>query len=471
MIVERDPIAGLLALKVSPIIRGLHAEQRAALRLKGRYRGTIAPRRSGKSYMLATCLLGGKARDVSLYCARTLKSAKAIMLPVFSELNAKYGLGLVIRAIEGEVIEPNGHIIRFHGLKDRTAADLLLGQKFRRVALDEAGAFDSELLEYCITKVLQATLIDSRGDFMLVGTPGPLPKGFFYDAVGDPLGSGAPGRWPTHAWTLQQNPHIKDAEEAIAEILATNGWDIDNPRAQRELFGRWAFDAGALIYRYQGEQWATAPRTGKTVLVVDFAGSDKPEADDCAFLVGRQDWQARPHVFLLEGIKKHGINLSDIAALIKALTAKHGVHKVVVDAGALGAGYAKTLREVYRIECEAADKRDKRSRIELVVATLDTKTLHICADASAICDEWLSLQWDEKHLGHHESCADDLSDTLLYLMPEFTCVDPPAKVIDARTKAQIDQDRLFLEAQRAATSGRTRDSLIWLPEDDLRLAA
>lgn len=477
MIVDRDPLSGLLSLRPSPLVTGLHSEQRKALRIKGRFRAVIAPRRAGKSYLFAVWLLGGKPGQVTLYCARTLKSAKAIMLPVFAELNYRYRLGLTIRTVEGEIIEPNGHIIRFHGLKDRAAAELLRGQEFRRAVIDECGAFDSELLEFSAQVVIQPTLLRTRGEMLMGGTPGPIPKGFFYDVVGDPLGSGAVGKWPSHAWTLEQNPHIPDVAEAIAEILKTNGWTIDHPRAQRELFGRWANDAGALIYRYQGERWAKAPASGKTVLVVDFAGSDKPEADDTAFIVGRQDRDTKPHVFLLEGFKKHGINISEIAALIRALKAKHNVTKVRVDAGALGAGYAKELREVYKIDCEGADKRDKRARISTVQAALDTKTLHVCEDSASILDEWLSLQWDEKHRDHHASCADDLSDALTYLLSEFVLVDPPSKVIDARTQSQRIEEELFREAQRGSSgSGRSSrmsaEPLIWLPEEDwMRRAA
>lgn len=444
MIVEADELAGILRLKPSPLVRDLHSEQIKALRLRGRFKGIMAGRRSGKSYLMAVWLLGGRAGQVSLYAARTLKSAKAIMLPVFAELNARYQLGLRIRAVEGEVHEPSGHIIRFHGLKDRAAADLLLGQKFRRIAIDEGGAFDSALYEYCITKVLQPTLFDVRGEMLVGGTPGPVPKGYFYDLVGDPNGTGAKGRWPTHGWDLRSNPHLAgDAEENIREILESNGWTLEHPTFQREVLGRWVNDAGALIYRYHGERWASVPEGGKTVLVVDFAGSDGPEADDTAFLVGRQ--RERPHFHLIEGFKKHGINIAQIADIIRSLRAKWGVNRVVVDAGALGAGYAKTLREVFKIHVEAADKRDKRARIGLAQATLDTKTLHICRDASAIVDEWLSLQWNLEHDDHHEACADDLSDALLYMLNEFNLVDPPERVIERVTDYG---ERVWQDVQR-----------------------
>ena len=447
MIVDRDPLSGLLALKPSPLVRDLHADQKRVLRLLGRWRGAIAGRRSGKSYLMAVWLLGGRAGQVSLYAARTLKSAKAIMLPVFAELNARYGLGLIIRTVEGEVIEENGHVIRFAGLKDKASADLLLGQKFRRVALDESGAFDSDLLEYCITKVIQPTLFDVRGDMLIGGTPGPIPKGYFYDLVGDPRGTGFQGRWPTHAWDLRSNPHLAgDPEENIREICEINNWTVENPTFQREVLARWVNDSGSLIYKYQGERWAQVPTRGHTVLTVDFAGSDKPEADDTSFLVGRQDPYNRPHVFLLEGFKRHGVNLGEIAATIRQLESKWGVGQIIVDAGALGAGYAKTLRENYGIDLEAADKRDKRARIELAVACLETRTLHVCELARSIVDEWASLQWSSDRRTHSEACADDLSDALLYLLQAFDCVAPPAKVIETVT----EQDRIRLAAMKKA---------------------
>lgn len=448
MIVVRDPIAQLLKLAPGPLIRDLHADQKLVLGLKGRYRAIVAGRRSGKSYLFAVWLLGGNPGQVSLYCARTLKSAKAIMLPVFAELNARYGLDLTIRSAEGEIIEPNGHVIRLHGLNDRSKADLLLGQKFRRCAVDEGGAFDDVLLEYAITKVIQPTLIDQRGDFMLGGSPGLIPKGFFFDKSGDPRGKGTIGKWPSHCWDLRQNPHIKDADDVIREILETNGWTLEHPTFRREILSEWVDDAGSRIYNYRGERWAPVPQDGKTVIVVDFAGSDKPEADDTAFLVGRQP--KRPHVFLCEGFKRHGINLAEIAAIIKTLKVKWGTSRVVVDAGALGAGYAKTLSESFGIKCEAADKRDKRARIELAVAGLDTHTLHVCEGAKDIVDEWLSLAWDALRRTHHESCADDLSDAMLYLVNVFNVVESPVAVITRLTEV----DRMRESAMHRASVGR-----------------
>lgn len=455
MLIQKDPLSGLLAMKAGPVQRSLHLEQKKVLRLIGRWRGAIAGRRSGKSYLMAIWLLGGRAGQVSLYCARTLKSAKAIMLPVFAELNYKFDLGLIIRAVEGEIIEPSGHIIRLHGLKDRAAADLLRGQKFRKAAVDEGGAFHDELLQYSIESVIAHCLLDYQGDCMIGGTPGPVPRGYFYELVGDPRGTGKQGRWPTHSWDLRQNPHLYGTpEENIKEILKANKWTMEHPTFRREVLAQWVNDEGSLIYNYKerGKPFPKAPSSGKTVLIVDFAGSDKPEADDCAFLVGRQDDKNIPHIYLLKGFKRHGLNLGQIAEIIKELKAQYNIYNVTVDAGALGAGYAKSLKENYGISCNAADKRDKRASIYTAQACLDTETLHVCEDAKEILDEWVTLTWNEEKSSHHERCADDLTDCLLYLL-RFFKVANHHKVID-EIKGGMDAEMMAVMSRTRAASRR-----------------
>lgn len=451
MLLERDPLAAMLTLRASPLSKGLFLEQKTVLRLRGRWRGVVAGRRSGKSYLKAVWLLGGPAGKVSLYCARTLKSAKAIMLPVFAELNQRYGLGLRIRTAEGEIIEPNGHIIRFHGLKDMAAAELLRGQKFYKIALDEAGAFDDELLQFSIESILQPTLFDCRGQMTVSGSPGPICQGYYYELVGDPRGTGKVGRWPSHAWDLRSNPHLLGTpEENIADILAINGWTADNPTFRREVLAQWVDDAGSLIYHYKGERFAAVPASGRTIIAVDFAGSNNKHADDCAFLVGRQPHDMRPHVFLVEGFKRHGLTLTQIVATLHQLQAKWGSCEIVVDAGALGEGYRRTLVESFNIWAEGADKRDKKGRIENVVAALDTMTLHVCKEAESILTEWLSLAWDELRRTHHERCADDLSDTLQYLLGKFGMAPPPATVIRQITEADEVRRRAMHHNRRPA---------------------
>ena len=455
MILDLDPLSGLLALRASPMIRDLHEEQRKVLRLQGRWRGVRAGRRSGKSYLAAVWLLGGDPNRVSLYCARTLKSAKAILLPVLSELNARYQLGLTIRTIDGEVICQNGHVIRFHGLKDRAAADLLRGQKFQRVFLDEAGAFDDDLLRYAIEAVITHTLTDWRGEFMIGGTPGLVPSGYFFELVGDREGSGKEGRWPSHTWDLRQNPSLPGTpEERVADQLAINSWTIDHPTFRREVLAQWVDDAESKIYHYQGERWATPPDAGYSVLGVDLAGGTSIRSDDTTFVVTRQDPAQRPHVFVLHAERQHGIDVGQVAERIRELRGKYRVGKIVIDGGGLGAMVVNTLKRTYAIDCESVAKgKYKRPRIEVAQAGLRRKEIHLCEGAKALWEEWLTLAWDETRQTHHERCADDLSDAFLYALLEHLAVAPVVQLAPVVSDEERARGAARLRAQRRTTGG------------------
>lgn len=439
-----------MALAPSPAIRALFPAQQRAKAGSRRKRVWLAGRRAGKSYLAAIRLLGGKPGQTSAFCARTLKSAKAIIIGVFADLNARFKLGLTIRISTGTIIEPNGHVIQLFGLRDTTQADLMRGQKFRRVVLDEAGAFDDDLIKYSLESVIQPTLLDWRGDLVVSGTPGPIPKGYYYDLSGNPgLAEPVKGRLETHYWTYEDNPHVPH-DDVLEEALELYGATESSPTFQREYRAIWCEDLDALIYRYRGERWAPVPGPGKTVLAMDFGGGEKGN-DATTFTVWRQPYNMRPHVFGLQAIAKDEIEVPEIASIAKMLREKWSVNKIVADEGALGKAMAKTLRLQYRLPIEAAIKQDKKGRILSCRGRLDSDTLHLCEGAKPLADEWLSLCWDELRQDHHPRQADDLSDSALYGLEEFCAWeaerDPP-KVVEL-----TDQMRARAEARARRGNG------------------
>lgn len=465
MLVQTDPLTGLLSLAPSRALRGLTPKQRAAIAGSKRFRTWMAGRRAGKSYAAAIWLLGGKPLQKSAYISRTLKSAKAIMLGVFAEINALFGLKLDIRISTGTIIEPNGHVIQLYGVRDQGQADLIRGQKFRRVFIDEGGAWPDELLQYTIESVVQPTLIDQRGELIVAGTPGPIPKGYFYDMTGNPgLQDPFPGRWPSHYWTFEDNPHVP-REDVLEEALTVNGWTENSPTFRREYRAIWCEDADAIIYRYRPELyqadgvtplWSQAPRSGKTVMAIDF-GSGEKRRDATTWTVWRQGYDTQTHVHCIFALAKDEIELEETARITRELRERFAVNKLVADEGALGKALAKALRGQYKLPIEAAHKLDKKGRILGARGRLAAQTLHLCEGAEPLWQEWRTLCWNETRDDHHERQPDDLSDSALYALEEFSgwqAQEPAPKVVsleEQRRMAAMEKARG--KAARFSTKG------------------
>lgn len=444
----------------APFMAQLPPAQRRAAGRADRFRAWLAPRRSAKSYTGCAWLLGGASGQTSVYGARTLKSAKSIVLGNFAEMSVKHGLHLDIRANTGTITEPNGHVVQLYGLHDQADVDLMRGlSRVRRVFLDEGGAYPSrgklkgetddgppELLKYAVQGVLQPMLIDVNGELCVAGTPGTRKRGYFYELTGNP-GASPPskGRWQTFHWTIEDNPFINSAA-LIEEILKANGWTRDHPTFKREFMAIWCDDLESLIYTYKGAI-EPPPPLGLTVLIVDFGVVDRT-----AFVVGRQPHDTKPHLFVIDAYAKSHMALGDIAKKIRELMQLHNVNAVFADEGALGKALANALRMQYGIAIQPVPKADKRGRIDIVRGRCESGTLHLCkAAATAILDEWSALCWNDDRDDHHPEHVDDLSDCITYLcaLDYFTQQEPD------RTPEPVEtyEDRLFRLAQERAQRG------------------
>lgn len=409
----------------------------------------MAGRRAGKSFAAAVWLLGGKPGQKSAYFARTLKSANAIMLGVFAELNAAFGLELDIRVSTGTITEKNGHVIQLYGLRDQSQADLIRGQKFRRVFVDEGGAFTDELLKYSLEAVLQPTLLDYMGEMVVAGTPGPIPRGYFYDITGNPgLSMPVPGRWPSHHWTFRDNPHMP-RQAVLEEALTVNGWTEQSPSFLREYEGIWCEDLDAIVYRYRPALWQADGVTpvwsrcdvpGKTVLSLDFGSGEDRDSDATAWTVWRQPYDTQTHVFCLYAFAQEEIELEETAAITRQLRERFSVNKMVADEGALGKAIAKALRTQYKLPIEAARKQDKKGRIISARGRLAAQTLHFCEEAEPLWQEGRTLCWNETRDDHHPRQPDDLWDSGLYGLEEFSAWEhekPPPAVVPLNERLRL----------------------------------
>jgi hypothetical protein len=372
------------------------------------------------------------------------------MFSVFHELNTQYRLGLRVNKANAQVIEPNGHIIQLHGLKDMNSAELLRGQKFRKIVGDECGTYPSELLKYTVQNVLQPTMLKHKGEMLLSGTPGTEPEGYFYELTGDPY-SGLKGMWPTHSWTLFDNPFIEPAS-VVADILAQNFWTADNPTFVREYMARWVADRGAKIYDWTGI-WAPMPTTGTTVLSLDFGY----QPDHTSFNVIRSE--ERPHAHVIRSFSEDQLTPHKIAEVVQELRAQYHPNYIVADEGALGKGYAAELKQQFHIPIEPADKRDKYARIQLLRGMLANDTLHLCHGAEALAEEWQTLVWDTTKRTHHEKSKDDCTDGVLYGLSKLLMTQPYKAPVEVRPANLVEMDKARENARRSAERSTRRNVL------------
>lgn len=438
----------------NPVVASLHDKQMAFYSDPARFKCALMARRVGKSYVDATMLLGGRAAQVSLYFARTIGTAKRIMLPAFREMNVRFNLGLKYNGSDHTITEQSGAVIQLAGVKDESAAENLRGPKYRRVIGDECGTFHSELLQYTVQDVLQPALVDSGGDLALTGTPGPDPdpKDYWFSLTGDPATKLA-GSWPTHHATIYDNTKMAvDPRIAIADILASNAnWTIDHPTFRREFLAEWVPDVGSLVFDWLGDyEVMGAPESGVTILILDFG-----VVDHTSFTVLRQ--KERPHVWVMQSYSLPGLDIKQIATIVQGLRQRWRPNHILGDEGGLGKGYGLSLRNMYNIPIDPAEKQHLRARIDMGRGMLAAEQIHLTPEACELADEWKRLPWNPLRTGFHDRYKADCTDGFLYGLQLINALDAYKPPEDTRTEAQRIRDMARANAMRAAnraTRGR-----------------
>ena len=432
-----------------PFIDGLHAKQRAFVLDRSRNKAALCSRRAGKSWGLAAWLLEGgytAPGAMSLYIARSKGLARQIMWPAFADLDAKYGLNLWLREIDGQLMVemPNGHRIWLAGAKDSSEIEKFRGPKYRRVAIDEAQAYGA-WLRTLVHDILEPALIDYKGEMALTGTPSAVPAGLFYEVT---TGDGGQ-KWPVHQWTIRDNPHIADVDEELVRIREKNGWkDESHPTYQREWLGVWVLDMGALVYPFCASRngFVRMPESSTWRWVI---GMDLGFVDSTAWVVGAI--QPRfPEIWFVEAHAKSGLSPSTVAAYTERLLEKYPGAYIVADEGGLGKGYAEEMRQRHNLPVQAADKSRKRAYQEMLAGDLRAGLVQVhLYDCRALVDEYAVLQWNAERTAEDERFANHLSDAALYLHRELKPyyrpeLEPPpegspeySRMVDEQERAQV----------------------------------
>jgi hypothetical protein len=342
-------------------------KQIAFKRDPARFKVAVCTRRAGKTVECAADLIetATEFRDiVCLYITLSRKSAKKIiwkdLLKILNEKKIPHKLDNTDLSIT--LLDTNS-IIYVSGAKDKSEIEKFRGLSIKLCYIDECQSFRS-YIEDMVDDVISPALFDHNGTLCLIGTPGPVPSGYFYNCFMSKA-------WSAHSWSLFDNPWIKkksgkDPRILLNEELERRGVTIDDPKIQREFFAKWAVDTDALIFKYNSalNDFIIAnlkrDHNWEYVIGVDIGHDD---ADAIAVL----GWHKhRKQVYLIKEDLMPKQTITDLSEKINAFVKEFDPLRVVMDTGGLGKKIALEINRRYESMVSPAEKVRKFEYIELL---------------------------------------------------------------------------------------------------------
>jgi len=351
------------------------------------FKVAVCSRRSGKTVACAAHLIETAIKNeavVCVYITLSRNNAKRIIWPELQRINRVYRLGGHLDNTELSIRFPNGSIIYLSGAKDQSEIEKFRGLPIKLCYIDETQSFKS-YLEGLIDDVLAPALMDYSGSLCLIGTPGPIPSGYFHNCA---VGSSA---WTKHGWSFFDNPFItaksgSTHRELLQRELDRRGVSVNDPSIQREWFGKWVLDSESLLLRYQEtvNHYDKLPDAKwNYIMGIDLGFVD---ADAIAVLA----WsESEPQTYLVEEYTMAKSGISELVVQADRLRNKYDTAKILIDEGGLGKKIAEELRRRHQIPVMAADKARKMENIAFLNDALRTGRFKAKKDSRFAQDSYL----------------------------------------------------------------------------------
>lgn len=337
----------------------LFKEQLDFVKDPARFATAVCSVRAGKTVACAADLVDTALTQpgtIGLYITLARSSAKKIVWPDLRKIVNDFKLnGLCsFNQTELSITFTNGSRIFCSGANTEEEIEKVRGlSNVALVYIDESQAFRSHIKEL-VEDIIIKRLYDTNGRCRLIGTPGPIPSGYFYDAAHS-------SKWSHHAWTLHKNIWIEkksklSVEQLIQQDCDLRGVTIDHPSIQRESFGRWVLDKNSLLLEYTSEHnhYESLP-TGNYhyILGIDLGFNDSDALSVLAWS------ESSPITYLVEEIVTANQLIDSLMNQISDLNRRYPFSKIVADTGGLGKKIIESLKVRYPIPIEAADKTGK----------------------------------------------------------------------------------------------------------------
>lgn len=411
----------------------------------------VCSRRAGKTISCAVDLINTCLKHqevVCLYLTLNRASAKRIIWKEILKLNKKYGLGGIPNLSELSItFSSTGSTIYLSGANDASEIEKFRGMAIKLCYIDEAQSF-RDFIKDLIDDVLSPALMDYAGTLCLLGTPGPVPTGYFHD-VSNTKGSS----WSQHSWTFWDNPFIiqksKTTHAAMLQReLDRRGVQKTDPSIQREWFGKWEQDKESLLIKYDAKinNFLTLPYTNTTtyqyILGIDLGFND---ADALAVLAYSD---LSPTTYLVEESVMNKQGLTELVEKISELKTRYNFTHMVIDEGGLGKKLAEEMRRRHQLPVKGAEKARKMENIAFLNDALRTGRF-MAKSSSRFAEDTLLVEIDRDKstpdkIKVSERYHSDIIDAVLYafkLSPAYAYQPPAAKIpyqSDAWYKKEVD---------------------------------
>jgi phage terminase large subunit len=428
----------------------LFKEQLAFVEDPAPFKVAVCSRRSGKTVACAAHLIHTAINNsgvICLYITLSRNNAKKIIWRDLVKICDTYNLDAFLDTTELSLTFRNGSVIYLSGAKDATEIEKFRGLPIKLCYIDECQSF-KEYIKDLIDDVISPALMDYAGTLALIGTPGPIPVGYFYEC------SMKSDVWSKHSWTFWQNPFIaqksgKTHQELMDRELKRRGVTISDPSIQREWFGIWVLDSESLLIKYKEKtnHYETLPphKNFNYVMGVDVGHDD---ADAICVLAWTEN---EPTTYLIEEKITSKQGTTELATQIQEFEKKYKIDKIVMDFGGLGKKIGEEFIRRWKIPVEAADKARKMENVELLNDALRTGTFKAKNNSTFAQDSYkiekdLDKSTPEK-IVVSKRFHSDIADAVLYsfkLSPAYTYVKPPEKPKPGTKEyADMEVDEMF----------------------------
>lgn len=393
--------------------------QNAVLNDRGsRFKALNCTRRSGKSHTEALEhieILSEYPGSRSLYMGLTLDSTREIIWDVFKDLNKSHKLGLKFNETKSIIFYPNGSRTRLFGL-DSSPRQLakILGQKLRKISVDEAGSITIDLENFIKQKVTPALIDLSPYSWMtLLGTCENIPNTYFEKVT---TGKDQDFDWSIHKWTAYENPYLCEQWTYEISEMRRRNTNIDNASwFKTHYLNEWCSDDDLLIIPAHKMVYVESlPRCSDWYYVL---GVDLGFNDASSYSVIAASFKLK-EAFVCYTYKETEQDLTDVATHIRSLKEKFPLTRIIVD-GANKQGIEEMKNRLNLPEIEIAEKQGKATFLRLLKDDVTIGGIKFVKDSCNLLeDEWKALMWlskkGEKLEIEDPRCQNHLSDATLY---------------------------------------------------------